>query len=399
MKSILIYFLQSILASGILYGYYHLVLRNKKFHQYNRFYLLASLVISVLIPFLNIPVYFEDTEIRSSVVLQTLQTISSSGYENDVVTAPIAAPQLHSAFDWSLVLYCLYAMAVIILLGRVLLSLKKIRVIISTHPVEELEGIRFVNTMEPGTPYSFFRWLFWNKKIELRSPRGEQIFRHEIFHIQQKHSCDIIFMELLTAVCWINPFFHLIKKELKAIHEFLADQFASDRAEKWEYAELLLMQALNTKQQLVNPFFHNQIKRRIAMITNPKKTSHRYLRKILVLPVAAFVLTLFAFKYKNKNREAIMLANDAITIVVDAGHGGIDPGVKSPDNKYTEAQLNLALSKTIQSLANEYNVNVIMTRESDQLPDGATIIQQGLINRLKIVTKVKPFAFISIHLN
>jgi hypothetical protein len=177
-------------------------------------------------------------------------------------------------------------------------SLMKIRALQKHNPVEKLGNIRFVKTTEPSAPFSFFRWMFWNKNIELDSDKGGQIFRHELFHIKQKHSIDTLFMELLAAVFWINPFFHLIKKELKTIHEFLADSFVVDDTQKWEYAELLLMQALQTQQPLVNPFFHNQIKRRIAMITNPQKTSHRYLRKLLVFPVAAIVVTLFAFTYK-----------------------------------------------------------------------------------------------------
>jgi len=398
MKSILFYFLQSVLASGILYGYYHLALRNKKFHQYNRFYLLGSVIISILIPFLQIPLYFEETEMKSSVVLQTLQTISSPVAEPESVV-PGVVSQAPASFNWNIALYGLYLLAIAMMLTRILFSLRKIRLIIKNHPVEELDGIRFINTTEPGTPYSFFRWLFWNKKIELRSEKGEQIFRHEIFHIQQKHSLDILFMELVTAIFWINPFFHLIKREQKAIHEFLADQFALRKTDKWEYAELLLMQALSTQQHLVNPFFHNQIKRRIAMITNPQKTSHRYLRKILVLPITAAVMILFAFTYKNKDAEPVTRGAETITIVVDAGHGGIDQGVKSPDNKYTEAQLNLELAKKIQALAGEYNVNVIMTRTDDNLPGGATTINQGLINRANIVNSTKPGAFISVHIN
>lgn len=74
------------------------------------------------------------------------------------------------------------------------------------------------------------------------------------------------------------------KKELRAIHEFLADRYAVSGNDKWNYAELLLMQTLNTQQSLVNPFFNNQIKRRIAMITNSKKPGHQYLRKVMVLP-------------------------------------------------------------------------------------------------------------------
>src|SRR5262249_23987391 len=146
--------------------------------------------------------------------------------------------------------------------------------------------------------------------------------RHELFHIRQKHSYDILLMEVLTIFLWVNPFFHLIKKELKAIHEFLADEFAITENEKWQYAELLLMQALNTQIHLTNPFFHNQIKRRIAMITSSSKPGYQYLRKLLVLPIAAVIVALFAFKYKSKLNDPPAKAEKPITIVIDAGHGG-----------------------------------------------------------------------------
>ena len=89
MKTMLVVLSQVMVVSGILYGYYHVMLRNKKFHQYNRFYLLASFVISVTIPFIDIPVYFDQSDMSSSVVLQTLQTISVDGFESD---APISPP-------------------------------------------------------------------------------------------------------------------------------------------------------------------------------------------------------------------------------------------------------------------------------------------------------------------
>lgn len=300
MKALLYYLAQVIVTSGILYAWYHFALRNKKFHRYNRFYLLTATVISITIPFLNIPVYFTQSETDSSFVLQTLTVISSTG-SYAPVSAVVNESHHINWFSWQNLSYSFYILIASIALLRIIISLIKIRRIAKNNPVEQLDNIHFVNTIEPGTPFSFFRWLFWNRKIELRSEKGEQIFRHELFHIKQKHSWDIMYMELLTVVLWINPFFHLIKKEVKAIHEFLADQFAITENTKWQYAELLLMQALNTNQRLVNPFFHNQIKRRIAMITTSKKPSYQYLRKLMVFPVAAIVIGLFAFSYKKNN--------------------------------------------------------------------------------------------------
>lgn len=398
MPGIVYYLLQVIICSGILYGYYHFILRNKKFHQYNRFYLIGTVVISVAVPFIQIPVYFSEAQSSSSVVLQTLASIS---YNNEEIEqASNVIPVASNPFNWYMLIYIFYGFIALLLITKMLFSLYKLKRIISKNKVEQIGDIHFINTDEPGTPFSFFRWLFWDKKIELQSPNGKQIFRHEVFHIREKHSHDILFMEILSIICWINPFFFLIKKELKAIHEFLADQFAATESSKWAYAELLLMQVLNTKQQLVNPFFHNQIKRRIAMITNPKKTSHQYLRKLLVLPVAAFVLVLFAFTYKtSKEATSSTKTSENITVVIDAGHGGKFTGTRMPESNYSEAQLSLELAKKIQQLAAEYNVTVVMTRENDETVQNAATLNEDLRKRVAITNNANADAFISLHMN
>src|SRR6187399_318731 len=377
MNQLFFYLLQVIAASGLLYGYYHFALRNKRFHRYNRFYLLMAIVISSFIPFLNIPVYFSEKETESSVMLQTLQVISSPSLssESSVVSTAIQTESITATwFTTANVIYLLYLFILSFFLIRVFISLSKIRSIIKRNPVEQLDKIKFINTNEPGTPFSFFRWLFWNNKIELHSEKGEQIFRHELFHIQQKHSWDVIFMEFISMIFWINPFFHLIKKELKTIHEFLADEFAIGEDKNWQYAELLLMQVLNTSTHLVNPFFHNQIKRRIAMITTSAKPSYQYLRKLMVLPMAAIIIFLFAFSYKNKRIDPheFEKAINSITVVIDAGHGGTDAGAKTKDGKYTEAELSLAIAKKLEELGPEYNINVIMSRKDEKFPGYTT---------------------------
>ena len=299
MKALLVYLLQVIACSGLLYGYYHFVLRNKKFHRYNRYYLILVIIISILIPFLNIPVYFSTNPEQSSVLLQTLTAFSSPA-GTPIIQSNIHDPaNLISFFNLQNISFIFYVLIGVVVFTRFILSLYRIGKLISRYDVEKIDRIYFVNTAEPGTPFSFFRWLFWNRKIEMQSENGQQIFKHELFHIQQKHTWDIVFLETLTVVFWINPFFHLIKKEIKTIHEFLADQFAVKENDKWNYAELLLMQVLQSPNtRLTNPFFHNQVKRRISMITSSKKPEYQYLRKVMVLPIAAIVMVLFAFSYK-----------------------------------------------------------------------------------------------------
>ena len=301
MSVLFLYFLQVVVASGVLYVYYHFFLRNSRFHQYNRFYLLASTLLSLLIPLFHIDIYFVSRQ-NIPAVYQLMADVRAG-----------KAAGLNTAsgfFSGEKIVLLFFGCIVVLFFTRLTISLLYIVRLKKNHAAEKLDGILFMNTQEQGTPFSFFRWLFWNKKINVESPAGQKIFRHELFHIQQNHTRDIIYLELLTSFFWVNPFFHLVKKETKAIHEFLADRFAAGNDNKWEYAELLVMQTLQTRQRLINPFFHNQIKRRIAMITDSSKTSYQYLRKVMVLPVTFFMVTVIAINCTSKDVKDVIPEND-----------------------------------------------------------------------------------------
>jgi beta-lactamase regulating signal transducer with metallopeptidase domain len=376
MKPVLLYLLQVICCSGLLYGYYHLLLRNKKFHLYNRYYLLAAAVISILVPFLNIPVYFSSADTKP-LWLYSFNDISDAGF---ILTAQgkQVSPVL---FTWNNALILLYVLVSLFVAYRFIAAILAVRKMISKYQVEKLESVYFVNTDEKGTPFSFFRWLFWNKKIQLDSPDGQQILRHELFHIKQKHSIDIVFIEILSVVFWINPFFHLIKKELTTIHEFLADQFAVNENEKWNYAEMLLMHLLGTPSiRLTHPFFHNQIKRRIAMITSSQKPKYQYFRKVLALPLLIIVAALFAFTYKQKQQPAsrekkadIVITEDASPQIIEVALTDTPPkvrGVKIVKDDVIEEKIRLdGKYTTVGDKAPLYVIdNVVISKDKGASP-------------------------------
>lgn len=395
MKTALIYLLQVTACSGILYGYYHIFLRNKKFHQYNRYYLLLSVVLSIVVPFLHIPVYVESGS-ATPLFVKTLTVFETAPFESGTVHQQ---PESRQSMDWKITASLIYLLAALILFVRFAAGIIRIMRMTRIYPAEKIDNIRFVRTNDPSTPFSFFNWLFWNNQVELNSDSGQQILRHEIFHIRQKHSWDIIFLEVMTICLWLNPFLHLIKKEVKAIHEFLADKHAVNENREWDYAELLLMHVLGSpNMRLTHPFFQNQIKRRIAMLTNSKKPGYQYLRKIMVLPLAAIVTVLFAFTFKNKNNQPYAGTGDNITIMVDAGHGGDDPGAIIPGKKITEATLSLEIAKAIQDAAKEFNVNVVLTRDDHGFPGNAANKDEALKKRIEMSKRVRPAAFISLHL-
>jgi N-acetylmuramoyl-L-alanine amidase len=397
----LLYLGKVVLCSGILLGYYWLFLRNKRFHHYNRFYLQATLLLSVLLPLIRIPLLYQPQSAVNQAVYQTLEVLTvDHGEEDGMGAGPTLAARLFTLENGIYLLYVAGMLALLFILVRSLLYIKRIS---KKYQYERIGGLKFFNTVEPGTPFSFFRSIFWNKELVFNSTDGQQIFRHELFHVQQKHSTDIILTELVTALFWVNPFFHILKKELKAIHEFLADQYAISGNDRYAYAELLVLQTMKASYPpITNHFFQNHIKRRIAMITNNQKSRYSYRSRLMVLPVLALVFCAIAFRTQRSalvDGKPVVPALQPITIMIDAGHGGIDAGAQSLDGKVKEKDLALQISQKIQQLAPAYKVNVVMTRTDDNLPGGTTDIKDGLRARTVMANKLNPAMYVSIHVS
>jgi N-acetylmuramoyl-L-alanine amidase len=192
---------------------------------------------------------------------------------------------------------------------------------------------------------------------------------------------------------------------LKAIHVFLADKYAISENDRYAYAELLVLQTLKANHiPITNYFFQNHIKRRITMITNNQSTRYSYRSRLMALPVLALVFCSIALYAQRSATSANSFSyagskHKPITVVIDAGHGGVDAGAASKDGKVVEKDLALQISQKIQQLASSYNVNVVMTRTDDNLPGGTTDKGDGLKARTAIAEKSKADLFIAIHVS
>jgi beta-lactamase regulating signal transducer with metallopeptidase domain len=321
--TLLAYLLKVIVVSAIMYGYYRLFLRNKRFHHYNRFFLLSALLLSIVLPFIRIPLLYQPENPVNDAVYRTVSVINTD-YDADLTAAPLN----ESIFTLMNSIYLVYAAGVLFLLTLVIKSLIYIRTLRKRYPAEKITSLRFYNTHEPGTPFSFFRSIFWNDQLAFNSSEGQQIFRHEFFHVQHQHSVDRLLAELLTAIFWFNPFFHLIKKELKAIHEFLADQFAISESDRYAYATLLVQQALESgKHAVTNHFFQNHIKRRIAMITQFKQSKYGYWSRVMILPVSLLLFCFISLYAKKpapgiEKKLASVVFEQPLTLTAEAADEG-----------------------------------------------------------------------------
>jgi TonB-dependent SusC/RagA subfamily outer membrane receptor len=375
------YLLKVIICSGILCGYYYIALRNKIFHRWNRFYLLASVVLALAVPIMKIDI-FQNNASNKGTVIQVLQTISS-GDEIVIEYSRNSGLQLNSEN----IIYAVYLLITIVFLAIFFFALYKIYRLKKKYPEVKMKGINFISTDAKGTPFSFFKSIFWNNAIDLHSKSGQQIFNHEIAHVKEKHSYDKIFMNVVLIFFWLNPFFWLMRKELNMIHEFIADKESLEDADISAFAEMIL-HTVYPKQNfsLANNFFHSPLKRRIIMFTKNKNPKVSYISRLLALPLAAVIF--FAFTLKMKKNET-HYTGKTINVVIDAGHGGSDNGAR--ENNVNEKDLNLAIAKEIKKLNTNENLNIILSRTGDE-----TMVPQ---DRTKFAETNKADVFVSIHID
>ncbi|HMG14222.1 MAG TPA: M56 family metallopeptidase, partial [Saprospiraceae bacterium] len=216
-------------------GYYLIALRNNKFHQYNRFYLLISVVASWVIPLLKIEIPGNQKVQQPIYQAFTYISESNSAFEQE----PIQLNQL--TFNWLQLLPVIYCLVAAIILFGLVHSLFRIYLIYRKYPRQKLENIVLLNTSENGTPFSFFKLIFWNDEIDVNSKSGKQILQHELTHVQEKHSWDKLFIQISLVFGWFNPCFWLIKKELEITHEFIADNKAIANSNVSDFASMLLL--------------------------------------------------------------------------------------------------------------------------------------------------------------
>ncbi len=377
------YLLKVIICSGILCGYYYIALRNKIFHRWNRFYLLASVVLAFSVPLMKINI-FRNSDADKGTVIKVLQTINSG----DEI---IIEYNRHGGLQFTSenMVKGTYLLITLIFLSAFFISLYKIIRLKKKYPETKHEGINFITTDAKGTPFSFFNSIFWNNAIDIYSRQGQQIFNHEIAHVKEKHSYDKIFMNVVLIFFWINPFFWLIQKELGMIHEFIADKEALEDDDISSFAEMILQTVYPGKQfSLTNNFFHSPLKRRLIMFTKNKNPKVNYLSRLLVLPLAAFVFLAFTLKMKT-NSPVNKYEGKIINVVIDAGHGGNDNG--AIENNVKEKDLNISIAKLIKQLNKNENINIILSREGDET--------KSVKERVNFADEKKADLFISIHVD
>lgn len=250
--------LKIILCSFIFIAVYHLFLEKEKIYRFNRFYLLGSLILSYVIPFITITIQVSKPISQPQLVLEeTAQRIILTHAEPE-------------SFNWINIVWIIYAFVTLILLIKSILAFVAIKRIQGKECIYQNQKV--ILTQENFAPFSFWNTIYMGKAYVKNNEIDPRIFLHEKSHLDQKHSIDLVFIDFLKIFTWFNPILFLYRRAAITNHEFLADEAVlSKRFNRKEYQNLILDEIINNENwALTHSFNFNNTKKRFIMM-NAKK--------------------------------------------------------------------------------------------------------------------------------
>ncbi|HPE42952.1 MAG TPA: TonB family protein [Bacteroidales bacterium] len=282
---------------------YLLVLRRNASASFNRFYILISSLLALLLPLL--PTNF--VEINAYAVFPTVNLP-----EILIDSANRSVANIDQQNSFSINLLVVFAL---ISLGFVLQFVVRLLVIgflIWRGKSFENQGMRLVTLKSDKVPFSFFKWLFVSEQL-LNDQRFDAVLAHEKAHAKRFHSLDILYFELLQAVYWYHPAWYFLRNELKSMHEFEADQLAIKRVNKSSYQKTLLeLTTYGGMLWLTNPFNVSLIKKRMLMMNQIKgnQPARKWLKLTLLLPFFMAAVFIQSCNFATEPIEEVKLEED-----------------------------------------------------------------------------------------
>ena len=290
MNNLLSYFIEANLYLASFYLVYQILLVRDKHFRFNRAFLLGVILLSMGLPLLTIEVAAPST-LQGYIILPA------------VTITEVQTESVGFILRWWHVIGFIYLLGVVFYMTKLFWQmaqiLRKLPILNSSR--EKKNGYTLVTTNGEIPTCSFFKYLFWDKTADISPEEQKQIFQHELAHIRQWHSVDILLVEVLRAIFWFNPAIHMIKSRITEVHEYMADQEATRYINVEDYSKLLTLQIFkNFDFALSNNFHKNQVVKRIKMLKSRNNKSI-WLNVALLVPVVAMLIGLFAFNIKELN--------------------------------------------------------------------------------------------------
>ena len=330
MGTFLVYILKSAACLAVFYLFYKLLMSRDTFHRFNRFALLGLLVLSSLLPLVeasvNSPAAVQETMLTLEQLL-LLADIQPEGESMAAVTPSATVLWLRAAllvYLTGIVFFIVRNLCSLARLGRLIRQGKR-EALDSYLPDRKEKNVRLVVHDYDIAPFSWMHWIVIARK-DLEE-NGREILIHELAHIRNRHSWDLLLADLCIFVQWFNPAAWLLKQELQNIHEYEADETVlREGVNARNYQMLLIKKAVGTRlYSMANSFNHSSLKKRITMMLKEKSNPWARAKYLYILPLAALAVTAFA----RPEVSAVADEISAVKVIAPAVHDSIQPNVQT----------------------------------------------------------------------
>ncbi|HEX8268860.1 MAG TPA: M56 family metallopeptidase [Flavobacterium sp.] len=310
MEALLVHLVKSAALIGAFFLAYHFLLRKETFFKSNRWYLLAGLVTSALLPLVTYKKVIW-------VEVQRLVPVNWSPVPADIATQPVVET---FEIDWMVALFGIYFIGVLIFIMKFLFDCYAISNILKGKTVQQNGDYRLVDISDNVSPFSFCNYIVYNSALFSETEMAN-ILEHEKVHCRQFHTADVIFARLFCIVFWWNPFIWLYKKAMMQNLEFIADSEAVRAIPDRRSYQITLVKITthNHCVSITNHFYQSLIKKRIVMLNKNQSKRNNCWKYFLIVPALAAFMFYFQVRViaQEKQPLAINVVQDGIAVKVD----------------------------------------------------------------------------------
>lgn len=383
-----IYSIKVAICLAAFYLFYKLLLSRDTFHAFNRATLLLLMLLSLVLPFVNISV--DEPTVAYDGMVQIEQLLAMGVVDDG--PAP-SGPTLIQ------VLFAIYIIGVALFLVGEICSLVRLhRLISGKYSVTTADGIKIVVIDDDVAPFSWFNNIVISRS-DYESGRSE-ILIHEKAHIARRHSLDIMLCNMLLIFQWFNPAAWLLRRELQNIHEYEADEAViQSGADASEYQLLLIRKAVGERLfSMANNLNHNSLKKRITMMLIKKSNPWNRAKILLTVPVAAVAVVAFATpKAESLSKEIEHDSNALVNSVVrsmpgtaehltmstgEAGAAGMPAEAAAPETAATDSLRGRVAGVTAGSSKDDGRVFDVV-EDQPRYPGGTNALMTYLRDNIK----------------
>ena len=373
-----VYMLKSSVCLAMFYLFYRMLLSKETFHHFNRIALLGVLLLSCIIPLVEVSV--QEELVMSQPVMAIEEVMPNEEVMTFIPASVDFVAETSSPFPWKALMLLVYVGGILFFVLRHLWSLGRMVRLLRASRRETLKGgITLFVHREKVAPFSWMNMIAVSEE-DLEENRNT-ILTHERAHIKNCHSWDLLLAEVCIYLQWFNPAVWLLKQELQTIHEYEADEWVINNGiDAKTYQLLIIKKAVGARlYSIANSFNHSSLKKRITMMIKKKSNPWARLKYLYVLPLATVAVAAFARPEVSNQLDEIssVKVNDLASIVKADEVKSVE---NSSDEKINVSGRTVNLGKMSEKERNEYLVKlakeVIMNFGPDYYRDLPPIIEE-----------------------